>query len=555
MDVEQSWPPKQGKVTYRVTIRDIKSNANIGVLRNLEEPRCVLPGEWLQHPESTAMRVEAQVSGEDEWTTWIPFFILGMPENPVHVIKPPINAGGFPLRLIIYPSSSDAILLDETRMGDFPLLESLAPAGSRLRCRFMRYDHEMKKWLDLGGYMDLVFRGRELAIRVDTGTQPSRLQDAVPRPYLFTVDVEVNMRYQRLPDPATVVDEHVFGITSGCGSTGYGINYIMDALDARGMKGTFFVDVLMEYMVGERDTRRVIDTILSRGHDAQLHLHPNPNLYFADKPSLQQIGLTYARARDVGSFRAAMELATESYFRFTGKQPLAFRNGSYIFRDEYFSVLKEFGIKLDSSIFAFKNFHAPLWMRTKTTPFIHSTGILEIPITWMSVESPGENRVLQHTLKLGYQAIQVLHAMLEFWRRYTLPQVTLIHSYTLLNEHKDITGGATREWNNKLLNIVDGDMYKILHLADLAVKTTMDGLHLKREHILNGLLDTLAYEAGVRAYTFSELCEIKPESLVPDFTMEPVIVYDASEKTTREIGLQRYSSGYLQYLDDIGGKA
>lgn len=343
MDIkEQSWPPKQGKVTYRVTIRDVKSNANIGVLRNLDESRCVLPDAWLRYPESTAMRVEVQVSGEDEWTTWIPFFILGMPENPVQLIKPPADAGGFPVRLIVRPNNSDAILLDESRMGIFPLLESLAPAGSNLRYKFMRYDHGEKKWLDLCRYSALVFRAREPIISVNAQNTVELPNNPLLRPYLFTVDVEVNMRYQRIPDPATVVDEHIYGVTPG-GSKGYGIKYIMDALDARGMKGTFFVDVLMEYQVGESNTRRAIDAILHRGHDAQLHLHPNPNLYFADKPSLQKVGLTYARTRDVCSFRVAMELATESYFRFTGKQPLAFRNGSYIFRDEFFPVLKEFG--------------------------------------------------------------------------------------------------------------------------------------------------------------------------------------------------------------------
>lgn len=555
---EQSWPPKQGNVLYRVTIRDINSNANIGVLHNLSESRCLLPSEWLKHPEITAMRVEVRACDEADWSTWVPFFVLGLPGNTVQWIKRPENLGGFPMRIIVRPHNGDAILLDESRMGDFPLQENLAPTGSNLRYKFMRYDHGEKKWLDFGGYMALVFRRCEPIISVTAQGTAKLPEGLTSRPYLFTVDVEVNMRYQRIPDPATAVDEHVFGITPGGGATGYGINYIMDALDARGMKGTFFVDVLMEYQVGEMETRRTIDAILDRGHDAQLHLHPNPNLYFSEKSSVRNIGLTFARNRDVTSFRGAMELAAEAYFRFTGKMPIAFRNGSYIFREEFFAVLKEFGIKIDSSIYAFKNFHAPEWMRTRTTPFIHPTGILEIPVTWMYVKSPRENRVLQHTLKIGSQARQVLDGMQEFWRFHAFPQVTLIHSYTLLNEFKlkDVAASdAKREWNNKLAELVSEDLYKIMHLDARAMKTTMDGIYPERELSLNGYLDALATDQGIRACTFTELSGMDPDSLVLDAAMDPLIEYDTIKKAMRKIGLQRYSYSYLQYLDAKGGRA
>lgn len=549
---EQSWPPRGGQVIYRVTLRDVRSKENIGVLRNIEEPRCVLPADWLRHPEDMAMRVEVQEFGKDEWTTWVPFFMLGEIDSPVQWIKTTENAGKFPVRMIVRYADRDDILLDEARFGDFPLPEDLAPRGANLRYRFLRYDHAEKRWVDLGGYTSFIYCPIERFIHSEDQSQSSLRYGTRPRPYLFTIDVEVNMRYQRMPDPATVVNEHVFGVTPRGGPTGYGIHYIMDALDARGMKGTFFVDVLMEHQVGENGTRRTIDAILSRGHDVQLHMHPNPNLYFSDSPTLRALGLNFARHRDVDSFRGAMDLAVESYLRFTGMQPIAFRSGSYIFRDEFFPVLKEFGIQVDSSIYAFKNFHASGWMRTRTTPFIHSSGILEVPITWMQTEIMGKSNVLQHTLKLGSQAGQVLTGMQEFWRRYPLPQVTLIHSYSLLKELKDASDEARQAWNGGLASLLSEELYKTCHLGNSTTKTTMDGAYLERIHSLNSLLDTLASDETIRTYTFSEIAGMDRQYLVLDSAVDPVIRYDVSAGLAEEIGLQRYSSSYLQHLDVEG---
>jgi hypothetical protein len=61
-------------------------------------------------------------------------------------------------------------------------------------------------------------------------------------------------------------------------------------------------------------------------------------------------------------------------------------------------------------------------------------------------------------------------------------------------------------------------------------------------------------DQSIKAFTFTELSGMDAESLVLDAAMDPLIEYDAVRMAYREIGLQRYSYSYLQYLDTMGGR-
>ena len=91
---------------------------------------------------------------------------------------------------------------------------------------------------------------------------------------------------QRNPDPKRIVDEMIFG-DYGTGARG-GIGLHMDLLERYGFRGSFFVDVLMEYQFGREGLERTIDAILSRGHEVQLHVHDS-HLAWSDDPALQSL--------------------------------------------------------------------------------------------------------------------------------------------------------------------------------------------------------------------------------------------------------------------------
>lgn len=59
------------------------------------------------------------------------------------------------------------------------------------------------------------------------------------------------------------------------GNKDYGIGLIMDIAEKYGLPVCFFLEVLNKYYFGEEESRSVCRYIIGRGHDVQLHLHPN----------------------------------------------------------------------------------------------------------------------------------------------------------------------------------------------------------------------------------------------------------------------------------------
>ncbi len=53
-----------------------------------------------------------------------------------------------------------------------------------------------------------------------------------------------------------------------------GIDLLMRELEAEGLRGTFYTEVLGSKFFGEGPLREVVATMLARGHDVQLHAHP-----------------------------------------------------------------------------------------------------------------------------------------------------------------------------------------------------------------------------------------------------------------------------------------
>src|SRR5579863_7786515 len=94
----------------------------------------------------------------------------------------------------------------------------------------------------------------------------------------FTVDTETSMggawskpAYAPLP-----LDLTVFGKR---GSQSYGIPLIMTILEDHGFRATFFTEVFCAYNVGYEPVAAALRSIQTRGHDAQLHLHPEQRFY------------------------------------------------------------------------------------------------------------------------------------------------------------------------------------------------------------------------------------------------------------------------------------
>ena len=202
---------------------------------------------------------------------------------------------------------------------------------------------------------------------------------------VFSIDTEGFLARQKDPNPATTVDELIFGDFGE--NKGSGIGLHMDLLEHFGYRGSFFVDVLSAYQYGEDELRRAVEAIMERGHEVQLHVH-DEHLRNSEDPAIRALAGDLMQ-KDHDEFRNILELGIEVFERLTGKQPIAYRAGGYRIIDEHFPALQELGIKFDTSMNAYLNSRVAEWMKTRTQPYWVGD-VLELPPTWTLVRDDRE---------------------------------------------------------------------------------------------------------------------------------------------------------------------
>ncbi len=373
---ELSWPEIQGAQNYRVLIREEASQAFVA-------DQILAGSSWTVPPD--ALDGEAHHSWQVLWSSaadggWRPL----LPELPLEPALYPASArttelswrdsGADAYRVLIRDNASDGLLLKLPVRGTSYIVDwSRLPAPAHYRWRLQTWDVDAATWQDLDPYMPLPEPARIGSAGPAEGSGPGE-----PRVLLlFTVDTEATLQYMSDPDPRRAVEEFIFGRHPDGEA---GIEMIMDALERHDFKGTFFLDVLCEYQFGEGTLEPVVDAIKRRGHDIQLHMHTAPHLRFARDPEL--VALSDALASyDADKFRAALELAIGLFVERVGEAPVAYRSGAYRVSDEFLRILPEFGLRIDSSIYAFKNCEVSSWMRARTQPF-RVGSLLEIPVSW-----------------------------------------------------------------------------------------------------------------------------------------------------------------------------
>ena len=132
------------------------------------------------------------------------------------------------------------------------------------------------------------------------------------------------------------------------GDKSFGIPLMMDIAETYDIRLTFFVEALNKYYFGEDETKKVCEYILNRGHEVQLHLHPN-YLNFKlnnplDKTYSDLIG-TYRLEKQIELIREGIEIL----FRNGVPRPIAFRAGCFAANEETLRALKATGVLIDSS--------------------------------------------------------------------------------------------------------------------------------------------------------------------------------------------------------------
>lgn len=164
---------------------------------------------------------------------------------------------------------------------------------------------------------------------------------------LVTVDTELSaLLHQRGLSARANLDSSISG---SCAVGSFGIGWQMDQLEARGLKGVFFVDPMPGLLYGEAIIADIVAPIIARGHEVQLHIHTEWLEWVADSPVEGRQG------HDLADFSFEDQVillgrATAMIERAGAPRPTAFRAGNYGANDDSLRALAALGLIWDSSV-------------------------------------------------------------------------------------------------------------------------------------------------------------------------------------------------------------
>lgn len=164
---------------------------------------------------------------------------------------------------------------------------------------------------------------------------------------LITVDTEFSaLLHQRGLSARANFESSILG---RCAAGDFGIGWQMDVLDRHGLKGVYFVDPLPALVLGESAVAGIVGMIAGRGHDVQLHAHPEWLEWASESP------VEGRRGRNVADFSLADQIALLDYGcgvieRAGAARPLAFRAGNFGANDDTLRALAAIGLVWDSSV-------------------------------------------------------------------------------------------------------------------------------------------------------------------------------------------------------------
>ncbi len=543
-----SWIGAEGRGPYRFLLRD-ETTGEYPLKAVVEEPSVTIsaPG-GLDWSHVYQWKVEIASADGRSWENWVPYTRL-RPTPPrasaTRIEWKPAEGTPHVYRVIVRNDTRDEVVLKDVVSGyrfDVDWRELNAADVYRYRVQIRRgeawVDHQ--PYRSLNPPISILLASRGCPQAGGNGNGDARLL------FLFTCDTEVNLRNMRLPERAAGIDHQIF-----CKHEGreYGINLMMDLLDQHGIKGTFFLDILMEHQFGRAGVERVIEAIATRGHDIQLHLHHSPHLWYSEDHSWRDLLLRSYKDYTPDIFRRVMEHAVDLFELRVGRKAVAFRNGSYYLRDGFIPILREFDICVDSTLYPFKNFDGSDWLLSRTQPFLWE-GVLEVPVSWLVHQHKEQSSARQFALRDSDLAIgPCMSAVADTARR---PQtiVAMSHSYTLLDEQRTSDPADIAAWNARLRETNDEPTYNSRYIGDNGQIYILNGPDEGRIASMARMIGSAMDIPGAVGVTFQELNDRYFDMLAQsDTPVDPIAVYDAGLRRAGIVTGRKYSTGYLGELE------
>ena len=167
-----------------------------------------------------------------------------------------------------------------------------------------------------------------------------------------TIDVEFTIG-GAFADPVGSLPVGAQSVECKVGGEGAGLDFILETLEAHGLRGVFFVEALNTCFFGDEPMGTIARKIHARGHDVQFHAHPCWTAF------LDAGWRTWVKdARPCDSFAALdnaeiariLEIGMDVFSRWKLPRPCAFRAGNLQVDMRIYPLLEKLGIPIASNV-------------------------------------------------------------------------------------------------------------------------------------------------------------------------------------------------------------
>jgi hypothetical protein len=209
---------------------------------------------------------------------------------------------------------------------------------------------------------------------------------------LITVDTELSALFHQR---GVALEANIASSIHGeCADGDFGIGWQMNQMEARGLKGVFFIDPLPSLVYGEAWLADVVGPIIARGHEVQLHIHTEWLAWAKTSPVGGRQGQNLADFC-LEDQKVLLGLAIDMLMRASAPRPIAFRAGNYGADDNSLRALAALGLMWDSSVNApYLGGACRIALRADQVSAIEHHGIIELPVAGLN-EHGGQVRPAQ----------------------------------------------------------------------------------------------------------------------------------------------------------------
>lgn len=209
-----------------------------------------------------------------------------------------------------------------------------------------------------------------------------------------------------------------------------GVGMIMDILDKYNCKANFFFNAYEHINYKDGVLRDIAISIFKRGHEIDLHTHPNEKSTFYKRaiynyPLEHQIEI--------------LEYGKKLIYDWVGVNPAAHRGGVYACSDDTLTALCRVGIPIDSS-FWFNAPHNVFANKFTTNKITRINNTIEVPVTYVDyVKADGMHGASK--FDIDWLQENELIEVIEQAKQNNLKSLTLfLHSFSFLQKiNKDVS--------------------------------------------------------------------------------------------------------------------